>query len=324
MLNRLADRVRLRASAVASVAPMRAVSSITPRELLVGEEVRAKVDSAEQGGLYRVLVENQPYLLRLPFNAKAGDTILLTVTARDPTLKFEMSEYPETVAQVTRLSDAARFITALLAESEKLPVAATAVAGTPLLAEPPANAATLAIALGNALAESGIFYESHQAQWIAGARSFALLSHEPQALLPPSTEAAGFTVHSSSGNTNVAAGSPELPVHRDALAIVRQQLETLDTGHVMWQGRVWDDQVLEWHITEHKQQWQTHIELALPRLGGVSATLLIEKQSATIIIHAASPDTASLLATHRATLRKSLIDAGVNSLGITIDTDEIH
>jgi Flagellar hook-length control protein FliK len=45
-------------------------------------------------------------------------------------------------------------------------------------------ASSLAMALEQALDTSGLFYESHLAQWLAGQRSSALLSQEPQARLP--------------------------------------------------------------------------------------------------------------------------------------------
>ncbi|MEQ1772150.1 MAG: flagellar hook-length control protein FliK [Burkholderiales bacterium] len=330
MLNRLADRVRLRASAGAPAAPVHAITSTTPREFLVGEEVRAQVDSTQRGGLFRVLIENRPYLLRLPINAKSGDTILLTVTARDPKLQFEMNEYPSASAPTARLSDAARFITALLAESEKMPLAATALTGVPLLSGAPTNAGVLASALGNALAESGMFYESHLAQWVADERSLARLRHEPQAQLSPSTDTTGITVQSSTGDIHVVASAMELPVHRDALPIVRQQLETLDTGHVAWCGMVWAGQYMEWHVSDRsshaltappERQWQTHLTLTLPRLGNVNATLSIGKRGVTIAVHASSGDIVSLLAAHRDLLQASLRDTGVNPLALTIESD---
>ena len=333
MLNRLADRVLLRAS-ISDAAPVRAVTATaatTAHNFLVGEEVHALVESAKAGGLFKVLIEGQTFVLRLPTHAKAGDTLLLTVTARDPKLKFEMSEFPGAPAHGARLSAAARFITALLAESERLPIAATALASVPLLPQAPGNAEILATALSNALAESGMFYESHLAQWTDGNRSLASLLHEPQARLPAALPLADAPVQSSTGDTHVVTAAPELPVHRDALAIVRQQLETLDTGHVAWHGLVWNEQALEWHVKEppvhapaplSDQQWQTHVSLSLPRLGSVSATLLIGKGGARIAINTDSPEVASALSAQRTALQAALHDAGIPALGITIGSDE--
>lgn len=339
MLNRLADRVRLRANTDAAT-PVRGVSPVTPqssRDLLVGDEVQAQVHSTQPGGLFRVLIDHQAYLLRLPFQAKPGDTIQLTVTARQPTLRFEMNEYPQGTTVAPRLSDTARFITALLAECEKLPVAPAAASGTPLTTAPPA-AAPLASALGRALTESGMFYESHLAQWVAGERALVSLRQEPQANLPVSPHTGDVAIDSPPGSAQAATGATDLPAHRDALPIVRQQLETLETGHVAWRGLVWNEQALEWHVEDHPRHqdpspapgdaladvpWQTRISLTLPQLGMVSATLSIGKHGASIALHAAAPGTISLLDAQCPALRQSLADAGIRPLGITVEPHDL-
>ena len=53
-------------------------------------------------------------------------------------------------------------------------------------------ASSLAMALEQALDTSGLFYESHLAQWLTGQRSTALLSQEPQSRLPGATDEEGF------------------------------------------------------------------------------------------------------------------------------------
>lgn len=328
MLKRLADRVQLRTSTDTPAQPVRAVAPIAPRAFQAGDELRGYIESVQADGLFKVLIEERPFLLRLPFTAKTGATIQLTVAAREPALKFEISEYPDSPAQATRLSHAARFITALLAESEKLPLAARIPATTPLLPSPPADGKALASALSNALAHSGMFYESHQAQWSAGERALVALRNEPQARLKPLQNAADVSVPSATGETP----SAQLPVHRDALAIVRQQLETLGTGHVVWNGFVWNDQSLEWHLTERQpdaaaapdeSHWQTSIALALPRLGDVRATLRIDRRGVSIAIQPAAAQTAQALATQRPALQAALRSAGVHPLGIAIDIHEI-
>jgi Flagellar hook-length control protein FliK len=53
-------------------------------------------------------------------------------------------------------------------------------------------ASSLAMALEQALDTSGLFYESHLVQWLAGQRSTALLGQEPQARLPHADSEAGW------------------------------------------------------------------------------------------------------------------------------------
>lgn len=331
MLNRLADRVFVRAYEDTMLQPVRAIGTAgtgAPHDYAVGDEVRARIASVLPGGIFRVLIEDQALMLRLPCNAQAGDVLQLTVTAREPQLKFALAEQPGAPAQAPRISEIARFITALLAESEKLPLATGTLFGAPLIHGPPHTSAALATALHGALAASGIFYESHQAQWVNGERPLNLLLNEPQARLPPLAPAAG--VPSGADNAPAHPDAPALPVHRDALAIVRQQLDTLDTRHVTWQGLVWHDQPLEWQISEAPHPaadapevpWQTRIKLTLPTLGAVEATLVLEKRGLAISLHAALADTAQALAAGRDNLQQALCAAHLNPLAITINTHD--
>ncbi|MBR7947854.1 flagellar hook-length control protein FliK, partial [Burkholderia cenocepacia] len=59
--------------------------------------------------------------------------------------------------------------------------ASSAAAARDALAPPPV--AALRAALAQAVSESGLFYESHLAQWLAGQRPLAALMREPQARL---------------------------------------------------------------------------------------------------------------------------------------------
>lgn len=77
------------------------------------------------------------------------------------------------------LSAAARAILAVMDGAEAEPVRGNAslLSAAPTAASAPAAAAALA----NAVGQSGLFYESHLAQWVAGARGLASLRQEPQA-----------------------------------------------------------------------------------------------------------------------------------------------
>ncbi|SOZ18720.1 Flagellar hook-length control protein FliK [Cupriavidus taiwanensis] len=80
------------------------------------------------------------------------------------------------------LSAAARAILAVMDGAEAQPVRSNAslLPAAPTAASAPATAAALA----NAVGHSGLFYESHLAQWVAGARGLASLRQEPQAQVP--------------------------------------------------------------------------------------------------------------------------------------------
>ena len=225
MLNRLADLVRLRTYANTLVQPVSRVSPEALPELLLGEQVRGQVDAALPDGIFRVVVKNQSFLLRLPFAAQAGDVLRLNVAAREPRLRFTVAAPAESPALAASLSETARFITALLGETAKLPLTTLAPAGTPLLATPLGNHAQITAELRQALATSGLFYESHQAQWAAGDRPLTVLLQEPQARLPPlrAAAAAAPPAHVDDPGDNpgeTAPGLPrlpDLPVHTEIL-----------------------------------------------------------------------------------------------------------
>lgn len=326
MLNRLADLIRLRAYADLLVQPVGRVGGSTLKNLAPGTQVMAIVGQLRADGSVRATIEGAEFDLRLPYRAAPGEQVPLRVAAREPQLRFALDPLPDAM-RPAQLSDTARFINALLAESEKLPVAAKGAAPAPLLPAPPADSRAIAHALKGALADSGIFYEAHQAEWISDARPLAALRREPQARLaplPPPEETA------AAGPGAAGEGLPrlkELPVHRDALSIVRQQLETLESRQLVWHGTLWPGQTLEWEIGEDtppapalpaERVWRSRLRLTLPRLGEVDASLAVSGDGVRVDLRAQSAGAAGTLAAERIALQRALADAGVPALAIGV------
>jgi hypothetical protein len=325
MLNRLADLVRLRAYSDLLVQPVGRISSTTLRDLAPGTPVIAYIELARADGTVRAAINGQNIELRLPFAARPGDNIALRVATQQPQLAFTLEPDGDPPAQLPQLSDTARFITALLAESDKLPVTKTATTGTPLLDNATHDARAIANALKTALADSGMFYEAHQAQWVADARPLAALLREPQSRLRPLEPRDPVR---DSATTKDAPQLKELPVHRDALNVIRQQLQTLETHQVVWQGVLWPGQTIEWQVGEEapdraapaddEHEWRSRVRMALPRLGGIDATLVVSSRGVRINLRADSEDGAHLLEANRRELRTALADAGVTPLGVGV------
>jgi hypothetical protein len=286
-----------------------------------------------------VLIGERAYTLALPIDAQPGDELQLTVVEREP------QRGPAPAAQavpgpgtgaVTTLSETARFITALL-NPQAQPPAPTPLAGAlrpsaPLLPGPPADTVIVAARLGEALAASGMFYESHQAQWVAGERSLAQLLKEPQARIPlPPPAAAGNAEDAATGFTTVAgpARAVEAPVHPALLAIVKEQLQTLSTLQLAWQGPVWPGQDMQWEIAEEAPErgaapgegstWQTRLRLRLPRLGDVRATLKVGGAGVAIALAADMTSTTEAMSEASASLRSALSAAGLRPAGLRIE-----
>ena len=82
--------------------------------------------------------------------------------------------------QFTSLSRAGQLIGSLLPPEGEPPAPAALNRGEPLLAQPPQKGAQLAPALAVAVKQSGLFYESHQVQWLTGRMPLQQLLLEPQ------------------------------------------------------------------------------------------------------------------------------------------------
>jgi hypothetical protein len=338
MLNRLAELARLRPTLDEALLKVSPAGATDLHQLPVGTELQARVAAALPNRVYQVVVGDRTYTLPLPIDARPGDEIQLTVVERDARGAAPTAGRPAAPdgAAVTTLSPTARFITTLLNTPAQAPLAGLARTSRPLLPAPPAETAAVATRLSKALAESGIFYESHQAQWLAGERSLAQLMQEPQAHMPPlppvetaTPSGAGARAASMTALDPGAAPHLEAPVHPALLSIVREQLQTLSTLQIAWQGQVWPGQEMYWEIAEETPErergtdapgsWQTRLKLRLPRLGDVRATVSIGAAGVGVVLAAASGSTASAMSANGGALRSALAAAGLRPASFKVE-----
>lgn len=180
----------------------------------------------------------------------------------------------------------------------------------------------LAGALKDALANSGLFYESHQAQWVSGERSTAQLLVEPQNQLPDKSVAA-LNTDQPALPQGKAATDANMPIAKELLPLVQQQLHTLETHQLTWVGQVWPGQQMQWEIQgqpeqrpsqQDERQWSTEMELALPKLGDVHAKLAFGKDGVKLNLNAADAATVALFNRAMPSLQAAL---GENNLRLT-------
>jgi flagellar hook-length control protein FliK len=178
-------RMQTEASLPQPVAPVQEIPSDLP-ELRTGQAFSARIQEVLPENTYKALVAGKQLTLQLPEGAKTGDTLELVVVDRTPKLVIaKLADATQTTAAgepypYAKLSATGRMIGQLLLPEGETPRPAALNRGQPLLAQPPANAAELAPALQTAVRQSGLFYESHQAQWVAGRFSTEQLLQEPQ------------------------------------------------------------------------------------------------------------------------------------------------
>ena len=172
------------------VTPLREIPADLP-DLKTGQVFSARIQEVLPENTYRAVVAGKTITLALPESVKNGDVLELVVIDRTPrTIIAELAGQSrgagdaEAVAYPhATFSKTAQMISALLTTDGETPPAAELNRGLPLLSQGPKSGADLLPALSKAVSESGLFYEAHQAQWVAGKLSLSSLLHEPQGQL---------------------------------------------------------------------------------------------------------------------------------------------
>lgn len=209
----------------------------------------------------------------------------------------------------TVLSDAGKLINRILQTELRQDSATSPVGKAAILtsAEEIRNPANVAKALQTTLASSGLFYESHVAEWANGMRALTDLLAEPQARTAPMLESTSDTAPTALANKEVAQ-------------LIRQQLDTLEQQRIVWQGPLLPGQMMEWEIVkerpshdtdgEQEQSWQSIVRFDLPQLGQVSAALDLRGKQLRMRLLADQVETVLALQTHAAALVAALEAAG--------------
>jgi hypothetical protein len=359
----VASRLQLAADvALRPVAPAQEISDKLSG-LTSGQRVLAEIQTLLPNGTYRAIINQRDVTLALPFAAKSGDSLELEVVDSDGKLTLAVISKPtgETArlpaeSVPTTLSRTGQLISNLLGNSGEGKSAQTATSlngNLPIAGTPPASAQDLLPLLKQAITQSGMFYESHQAEWVDGRLDKNALLQEPQGKLTPANltlpgghSAEQYTAsrtgseapqtlatltesgsNKSTGNTSPAGQL----VSPDALPLVRQQLDALATQNFSWQGQVWPGQEMRWEIEEEAARrdsggeeapgnWQTRLSLTLPKLGGVDAQIRLQGSQISLVLSAGSAETQELLRTSTDALRSQLDEAGLSlaSLGFGV------
>lgn len=181
---------RLRAFVESQVQPLAAITPASDElpQFETGQRFSAQIQNPLPDGTFRALVAGRTLTLALPDTAKSGDVLELVVTGRNgETVAAGYADdtaAPAAAAQVKpSLSQAGRLISQLLTGRFAQEGPAPLKEGQPLLASAPASGTQLAVSLQQAVRQSGLFFESHQAQWLSGSLPLTALLAEPQGSL---------------------------------------------------------------------------------------------------------------------------------------------
>ena len=143
-----------------------------------GQRLRATVRGHLSNGDFVVMLsafagkDGHELQMKLPSSFRPGDALNLIFLSREPRPTFRLPvEIAPAAAYSTLLSGTGRFIHDLMQGPTVPGTPAALSSAAPLLTAPPADAARLlqlAQGLARVVAQSGLFYESHLAQWVAG------------------------------------------------------------------------------------------------------------------------------------------------------------
>ncbi|MGZ0018054.1 flagellar hook-length control protein FliK [Nitrosomonas sp. wSCUT-2] len=323
------------------ITPVTPVSAIAPvssavNEFIPGEKYQAVIEARLLNGNSQVLVAGQHLQMRLPEYLQPGHKLELVFSSKEPNLKFLLlNESQPGADKEISISITGRFLGNLI--QDVLQQAATKPSllqsihspalssSAPILSENLINKTELPGLLQKAIVQSGLFYESHQAQWVNGENKLENLQQEPQGKLMV------LSMDSSPTKTGVTATlNSDMPVHNQIIPLVQQQLNTLETGHLLWRGEVWQGQLMEWEIDEHPQnddnrndndpaeQWRTKIKLSMPQLGEIIATIGFNSKGIKISLQTSEAETANLLKINQTPFTTDLKSAGLNIQSVEV------
>lgn len=200
----------------------------------------------------------------------------------------------------------------LRASAGTVPIPPAIASPAPLVASPRASAVDVARGLAQAIAESGLFYESHLARWARREYPSSALAREPQASFATAVD----------GTATAGAGAPS----EAATQMMMRQLDALDTRAIVWTGELWPGQRasvafeedetrthedLEAGGSEAASAWRTRVVLELPSLGRIEATLALCAERLDMLLEAQTPQARTRLAHAHPALASALAGARV-------------
>ena len=208
----------------------------------------------------------------------------------------------------------------------------------------------LAAILGQQVAHSGLFYESHLSKWFDGQRPFAELLEEPHNQKPQTTasneaRAQGQPVPATSRQTlsNSVANALLAPgtfqdtssnargdgargevVDERLLSVVRQQLDVLSNPVFRWHGAAWPGVDMHWEIHENVDEgasgdetasqeqasFSTRLHLDLPKLGKIEVALNLASGGIEVYAFASSARGAAAVSPATSELKERFEQAG--------------
>jgi hypothetical protein len=314
--------------------------------LVPGQQLKGEVMAQLGGGRFLVSVAGQALEMHMPQGTQRGDLVTLFFITDEPTPTFLMARFGR--PGDSQVSTTGRWLSGFLgATAEQAPAQETMGIMRTLLGEPPADAPQVGRMLQQGLRESGLFYESHLARWFGGEYPLEEILKEPQGRLSqlalpmahssalPADELVRASMKTGSmevmeavlkrlGTTSAHEGIAD----QRALSTVREQLDTLQSGQLVFRGELCPGQQMEWRVHERESRrrgaqtgertWDTEVRLDLPRLGAIKANVTLDGSRVTVSFAVGEAGSVALLDNGRPHLVEQLQAAGLNPAEIGV------
>jgi hypothetical protein len=229
------------------------------------------------------------------------------------------------------LSPAARALSSALASAYTTPGVPVTINGkVPLSEGGPPDAGKLAQNLRQALGDSGLFYESHVAEWAEGKRPLQDLQREPQ--MQRMAQAASSAPQTPAEAASKLLNGPDL----SAAQLINQQLHTQDQGKLIWQGQAWPGQPMQWQVERDQREggesggrgereetpvWRSGVRFRFSLLGKVGAQVTLVGEQVHIQVESGSEETAATLRAWASLLQGALDAAGAPLASLSIGAE---
>ncbi len=275
-----------------------------------GKQLRGDVIQSLGNGRFLVEVAGQTFEVPLPKGIKPGEGLNLFFISDEPPAFLLVRHEKGGDAAVSRTG---RWISNLLGMQEQTAPPKEGLGIMRTVADgPPSDPARLEQLLKQGLKESGLFYESHLARWFSGEYPLKSLLQEPQGSL--SVLSGG---QASSEQLQLEEGSDPR-----TLTILKEQLATLQSGQLLFQGELFPGQFMEWRIREREghggrdekdqeHPWETSLTLNLANLGRVEASFKLQDTRLDLVISAEKENTVRLMDEDITELHDQLSASGI-------------
>ncbi len=293
------------------------------RGMQPGQQMRGEVLQDLGGQRFMVQISGQSFEVMLPKGVQAGDRLNL----------FFVNEHPPTFLLIRHtkggdamVSQTSRWLNNMLASQDTAPAPKEGLGILrTMLQGMPNDPQQLEQGLKQGIRNSGMFYESHLSRWFSGKMPLEQLLQEPQGRLSNLQNAAA----QRQGQIALQDG-----VDPRTMPLVKEQLATLQTGQMLFQGELIPGQPMEWrikdreaggqqddHEQEQEQPWETTMVITLPKLGRVEIDLDLANPRVDLVLAADQPGTTSLMEQEMTGLKEQLLAAGLEPGRLTVSNN---